>query len=259
MTAAAVRARASPIALALVAFLALLSGAAAPAASAPGSSTSSALAPGIRFEVVRTSSPAQHINVVTVAPWAAARAVLVRAGPREAPFATVSAAVERVHGLAGVNGYFTTLPPRSPMLIRDGRVVVPPCTVARCDRHPRTACGLTADGSALLVTVDGRRPGAAGMSLRELAVLMRALGAVWAVNLDGGASSTMVVRGVVTNTPSDPTGERPVASAVVLVPSAGSGISSLVRRLRALDHRITPPLPLFHPAFGALHGFRLAV
>jgi len=41
---------------------------------------------------------------------------------------------------------------------------------------------------------------------------------VEAMNLDGGGSSTMVVAGRVVNLPSDETGERPVASALVLLP-----------------------------------------
>jgi exopolysaccharide biosynthesis protein len=39
-----------------------------------------------------------------------------------------------------------------------------------------------------------------------------------AVNLDGGGSTTMVARGRVVNQPSDPTGERPVGDAVLVLP-----------------------------------------
>jgi exopolysaccharide biosynthesis protein len=85
-------------------------------------------------------------------------------------------------------------------------------------RHPRTAVGITADGRLLWVTVDGRQaPYSDGMSLAELADLMARLGARDAVNLDGGGSTTMVVRGVVVNRPSDAAGERPVGNALVLV------------------------------------------
>ena len=81
---------------------------------------------------------------------------------------------------------------------------------------------VTADGSLLFVTVDGRQPGhSEGTTLRETAELLRALGAVDALNLDGGGSTTMVVRGPggrlrVTNRPSDAAGERPVANALAL-------------------------------------------
>lgn len=72
-------------------------------------------------------------------------------------------------------------------------------------RNPRTLAGVRPDGRLLLVTVDGRRPGVSiGVSLFEAARLMLALGARDAVNLDGGGSTTMVVRGQVVNRPADP-------------------------------------------------------
>lgn len=85
-------------------------------------------------------------------------------------------------------------------------------------RHPRTAVGWTEDGSRVfLVTVDGRQPGYSdGMTLRELAMLLRRLGAAEAINLDGGGSTAMVVRDAVVNRPSDRGGERPVANALLL-------------------------------------------
>ena len=84
-------------------------------------------------------------------------------------------------------------------------------------RHPRTAVGLRADGSVLLVTVDGRRPGTSvGMSIAELAALLVELGAVEAVNMDGGGSTTMAVYGRVVNNPSDLAGERPVGDALLV-------------------------------------------
>jgi exopolysaccharide biosynthesis protein len=47
---------------------------------------------------------------------------------------------------------------------------------------------------------------------------MRSLGAREAVNLDGGGSTTMAVRGEVVNRPSDPGGERPVSNGVFAIP-----------------------------------------
>jgi hypothetical protein len=72
------------------------------------------------------------------------------------------------------------------------------------------------DGRVLLVVVDGRRRASVGMDLVGLAKLMRRLGAVSALNLDGGGSSTMVVRGKVKNRPSDGW-ERPRSSAVLVL------------------------------------------
>jgi hypothetical protein len=111
-----------------------------------------------------------------------------------------------------------------PRLLRAGRVAVaaraegfaPPQSPSFFDsfvasRNPRTLVGVRADGTLLLVTVDGRAPGwSVGMTLREAARLMRSLGARDALNLDGGGSSTMTVRGEVVNRPSDRVGERPV-------------------------------------------------
>jgi hypothetical protein len=62
------------------------------------------------------------------------------------------------------------------------------------DRAPRTAVGLSRDGHVLyLAVVDGRQPESRGMTLYELGRLMDELGAYEAMNLDGGASSEMVV------------------------------------------------------------------
>jgi Phosphodiester glycosidase len=86
-------------------------------------------------------------------------------------------------------------------------------------RNPRTLAGVRGDGRILLVTVDGRRPGwSAGVTLPEAARVMRALGARHALNLDGGGSTTMTVRGEVVNLPSDTAGERPVSDGVFVLP-----------------------------------------
>jgi hypothetical protein len=105
-------------------------------------------------------------------------------------------------------------------------VVQPIPNDAFCNtRHPRTAVGKRADGTALLVVVDGRNAESAGMSIPELQKTMRWLGCADAINLDGGGSSTMYVKdepcnGVV-NYPSDNKrwdheGEREVANAILL-------------------------------------------
>jgi hypothetical protein len=85
-------------------------------------------------------------------------------------------------------------------------------------RHPRTAVGYDPLTRRLwLVVVDGRQsPHSSGMTLPELAALLEALGAVEAINLDGGGSSVMVVHGRVVNRPADAAGERPVVNALAL-------------------------------------------
>ncbi len=85
------------------------------------------------------------------------------------------------------------------------------------NRHPRTAVAKMKDGKLLMVTVDGRQPGVSvGMTLPELAEYLHSLGAVDAMNLDGGGSTTMVLDGKVVNKPSEPTGERKVGDAIIV-------------------------------------------
>lgn len=95
-----------------------------------------------------------------------------------------------------------------PMLIEKGKINVR-STEERIakdiaqGRSPRTAIGITADGSVLLVVVDGRSFSSCGMTLNELASFLSNLGAVEALNFDGGGSSEMVIKGKIVNKPSD--------------------------------------------------------
>ena len=111
-----------------------------------------------------------------------------------------------------------------PQLIKNGRVEITnaaekilPSFVS--DGHPRTAIAKLKSGQILLVTVDGRQPGESiGMSLTMLADLLLEFGAVEAVNLDGGGSTTMVIKNKLVNKPSDATGERAVSDAILVYP-----------------------------------------
>ena len=86
-------------------------------------------------------------------------------------------------------------------------------------RHPRTAVAKLEGGKFLMITVDGRQPGVSvGMTLQELADYLFSLGAVDAMNLDGGGSTTMFLDGKVVNTPSDKEGERKVSDAILVTP-----------------------------------------
>ena len=64
-------------------------------------------------------------------------------------------------------------------------------------RHPRTAVAKTADNHVILLAVDGRRKGISeGMSARELTLfLVKHFDPQYALNMDGGGSTTMCVRG----------------------------------------------------------------
>ena len=111
-----------------------------------------------------------------------------------------------------------------PQLIKDGKIAITnaqekitPAFVN--DGHPRTAIAKLSSGKILLVTIDGRQPGESiGMSLTMLADLLMEFGAVDAMNLDGGGSTTMVIHNKVVNRPSDQTGERPVGDAILVFP-----------------------------------------
>ncbi len=85
--------------------------------------------------------------------------------------------------------------------------------------HPRTAVGITANGDLILGVVDGRSPLSSGMSLAQLGELMKQAGAVDAMNLDGGGSSVMVVRGRVVNMPSDGTSRLVANSLLISAPT----------------------------------------
>lgn len=109
-----------------------------------------------------------------------------------------------------------------PQLVAGGKAAVTkteeqfPADIAK-GRAPRTAIGIREDGSWLLVVVDGRQANSLGMTLEELAELMVKYGAKSAVNLDGGGSSEMVVKGSIVNSPSDGR-ERPVGSGIMVTP-----------------------------------------
>jgi exopolysaccharide biosynthesis protein/surface antigen len=107
-----------------------------------------------------------------------------------------------------------------PVLVRDGKPVYRANeafeVVQIAPRHPRTAIGQTADGRILLVVVDGRQAGySVGMTTFEMALTMTRLGAVRAMQLDGGGSSTLAFDGTVLNRPSDGR-ERPISTALML-------------------------------------------
>ena len=113
-----------------------------------------------------------------------------------------------------------------PQLIKAGKVAITDKQEKMSDGfgtdlHPRTAIAKLDSGKLLLLTVDGRQPGISmGMSLYTLADVLLELGAVEAINLDGGGSTTMVIHNKIVNKPSDQTGERPVSDAILVFPKS---------------------------------------
>jgi len=81
----------------------------------------------------------------------------------------------------------------SPLLLGD-RIIPDRSDLAL---HPRTALGFDDSGTwLLLVVVDGRQPGfSEGVTLYELANILQSQGCSQAINLDGGGSSIMLIRG----------------------------------------------------------------
>ncbi len=90
------------------------------------------------------------------------------------------------------------------LLVHDGVVATTFDQPNELTANPRTAAGIGADGGVILVTADGRSESSGGMALADLAQVMSSLGAIEALNLDGGGSTTMVV---------DPDGAAPLAVA----------------------------------------------
>jgi hypothetical protein len=92
-------------------------------------------------------------------------------------------------------------------------------------RAARTAVGITKDGKLLLVAVDGLPRGknnrsekdSIGMTLEELAKLLIDLGAVEAMNLDGGTSTTMWIDGRIVNQTVSGSQQR-VSNALIIRP-----------------------------------------
>ena len=85
------------------------------------------------------------------------------------------------------------------------------------DRHPRTAMGYTADGYLIILSIEGRNTGTAeGATLIQEAEMLKALGCIEALNLDGGGSSCMLINGRETIKPSDKTGQRPVPAVFII-------------------------------------------
>ncbi|MBC7948160.1 MAG: phosphodiester glycosidase family protein [Chitinophagaceae bacterium] len=85
------------------------------------------------------------------------------------------------------------------------------------DKHPRTAMGYTGGGKLIILVIEGRNPGIAeGASLVQEATILRDLGCVEALNLDGGGSSCMLINGVETIKPSEKEGQRAVPAVFIV-------------------------------------------
>lgn len=104
-----------------------------------------------------------------------------------------------------------------PLLIENSIVQRLPDMNFANKRHPRTCVGITKE-AIILITIDGRSEQAEGMNLLEVQKYLLDLGCTDAINLDGGGSTCMWTKDMgVVNIPSDKTGERPVANALLIL------------------------------------------
>ena len=81
---------------------------------------------------------------------------------------------------------------------------------------PRTAIGQKKDGTIIMLVIDGRGIESLGATMKEVQEVMFKLGAVNAINLDGGKSTTMYYDGDIINTPPNSMGERTIPTAVIV-------------------------------------------
>jgi exopolysaccharide biosynthesis protein len=85
------------------------------------------------------------------------------------------------------------------------------------DKHPRTCMGYTKDGHLIIMVVQGRTPNVAdGATLYQAASLLKNIGCVEALNLDGGGSTCMLINGKEVFKPSDATGQRAVPAVFIV-------------------------------------------
>ncbi len=119
----------------------------------------------------------------------------------------------------GIRDCVHTLHETGPFLIINGEPLsVPDTSVYGGGKNPRTAIGQRADGSVLLLTVDGRQANSIGATFKELVYIMQDYGAVNAAAMDGGTSTQMVYNGEVVNSPYSPTGPRTCPTAYLIAP-----------------------------------------
>ena len=111
-----------------------------------------------------------------------------------------------------------------PYLVKDNQIFID-TTAQKLQsiggRNPRTAIGYTKENDLVLVAVDGREGSSIGLTLNELAKLMKDLGCTNAINLDGGGSTVMYINGQIVNRPQQQGG---IALSNVLVISKKANI-----------------------------------
>ena len=83
--------------------------------------------------------------------------------------------------------------------------------------NPRTAIGQLSNGAMLLLVINGRQVGSMGATYEDVADVMLSFGAVNALNLDGGSSSTMLYQGEFQNISSSLIGQRGLPTGIIVL------------------------------------------
>jgi phosphodiester glycosidase/flagellar hook capping protein FlgD len=150
-------------------------------------------------------------------------AVLVARGTAARPFAALPVGTQVTLRIPLPNDWATITDAISsgPTLVRDGKPIFNAgealTPVQLRGRDPRTAVGQRADGTIVMLAVDGRRPGwSIGITNWDLAQTLVHYGCVTGFALDSGGSTTVAFDGKVLNRPSDSSGERSVGEALVI-------------------------------------------
>lgn len=148
----------------------------------------------------------------TVYSYASPAANLINTPAKPVPTATYPVAGTVWNVKAAIGG--------SPMLIKDDKINITDgeelIDIDNNASRARSAIGYTKNNMIVLLAVEGNNStGGAGLNLAELAQLMKDMGCVGAVNLDGGGSTSLTVRAKQTVKPSDGA-ERPVMTALII-------------------------------------------
>jgi hypothetical protein len=156
--------------------------------------------------------PAKDTMVLSVGPRLSEQVAAIKAGD------VIQISTATTPDLAGVKMAIGG----GPKLVHDAKPVrnAPYAVKALYERHPRSAIGFN-QTHFFLVEVDGRQKELSmGMTLAELADYLVKIGCTEAMNLDGGASSQIIVGGRVMNSPSSGFERNTATGIIVLQKSA---------------------------------------
>lgn len=142
---------------------------------------------------------------------------------KAAPFLRVILNVTDVRKLIFKKWKMKTAIGGGPVLVQNGEVMITHEEELKFngkainDKHPRTCMGYTNDGYLIIMAIQGRFPGIAeGATLEQEAKLLKGLGCIEALNLDGGGSSCMLVNGKETISPSSKGVQRPLPAVFLI-------------------------------------------